>query len=45
VRKGFLGLARAEPERFRVIDSSGAKEATEAQVRRALADLFPELAE
>jgi dTMP kinase len=44
VRKGFLGLARAEPERFRVIDSSGAKEATEAQVRRALADLFPELA-
>jgi dTMP kinase len=43
VREGFLGLARAEPERFRVVDSSGAKEATAAQVRRALADLFPEL--
>lgn len=44
VREGFLALARAEPERFRVIDSSGAKEETEAQVRRALADLFPEVA-
>ncbi|HEX6200321.1 MAG TPA: dTMP kinase [Thermoanaerobaculia bacterium] len=45
VREGFLALARAEPERFRVIDSSGAKEETEAQVRRALADLFPEIAQ
>ena len=44
VREGFLGLARAEPARFRVIDSSGPREETEAQVRRALADLFPELA-
>ncbi|HUF77279.1 MAG TPA: dTMP kinase [Thermoanaerobaculia bacterium] len=43
VREGFLGLARAEPGRFRVVDSSGAREATAAQVRRALADLFPEL--
>lgn len=42
VREGFLALARAEPERFQVIDSAGAKEETEAQVRRALADLFPE---
>ena len=44
VREGFLGLARAEPERFRVVDSAGPKEETEAQVARALADLFPELA-
>lgn len=43
VRDGFLALARAEPERFRVIDSSGAMEETEAQVRRALSDLFPEV--
>lgn len=43
VRDGFLALARAEPERFRVIDSSLAKEETEAQVRRALSDLFPEI--
>jgi len=39
-RDGFLALARAEPERFRVIDSSGAKEETERQVRAALADLL-----
>lgn len=43
VRDGFLELARAEPERFRRIDSSGGKEATAAQVRRALEDLFPEV--
>ncbi|HSL83199.1 MAG TPA: dTMP kinase, partial [Thermoanaerobaculia bacterium] len=29
VREGFLALARAEPERFRVIDSAGTKEDTE----------------
>lgn len=40
VRDGFLDLAGAEPGRFRVIDSSGAKDETAAQVRRALADLF-----
>lgn len=44
VREGFLTLARAEPERFRVIDSSGGKEATEAQVRSALAPLLASLA-
>lgn len=43
VRDGFLALARAEPERFRVIDSSGDRRRTEAQVTAALADLFPEL--
>lgn len=44
VRDGFLELARSEPERFRVIDSSGGKEETAAQVRRALEDLVPEAA-
>jgi dTMP kinase len=43
VRDGFLALADAEPERFRVIDSSGDPERTAAQVTAALADLFPEL--
>jgi dTMP kinase len=43
VRAGFLELAAAEPERFRVIDSSGEVEATCCQVRAALADLFGEL--
>lgn len=40
VRKRFLERARQEPERFRVIDSSGPLAATEAQVRKALADLL-----
>ena len=44
MREGFLALARAEPERFRVIDSAGGTEATEAQVRAALASLLPALA-
>lgn len=39
VRAGYLELAQREPERFRVIDSSGARAATESQVRAALADL------
>lgn len=46
VRQGFLELAARHPERYRVIDSSGAAAATEGQVRRALADLLagkPEL--
>jgi dTMP kinase len=41
VREGFLALAAAEPERFRVIDSGGEPEATFPQVLRALADLWP----
>lgn len=44
VREGFLELARAEPERFRIVDSSGSKAETEAQVVAALADLLPEVA-
>ncbi|HEX2254132.1 MAG TPA: dTMP kinase [Thermoanaerobaculia bacterium] len=44
VRLGFGALAGAEPERFRVIDSSGDVEATRRQVDAALADLFPALA-
>lgn len=43
VRQGFLAVAAAEPERFRVIDSSGEPEATFARVRQALADLVPTL--
>lgn len=39
VRRGFLELAAAEP-RFQVIDSAGPWQATETQVRRALADLL-----
>jgi dTMP kinase len=40
VRDGFLELAEGEPGRFRVIDARGSVEATGAQVRRALEDLF-----
>lgn len=40
VRSGYLERAAAEPERFRVIDSRGGVEATESQVRRALADVL-----
>ena len=43
VRDGFLAAAAAEPERFRVIDSSGPPEATAARVRAALADLLGDL--
>ncbi len=44
VREGYLAMARAEPARFRIIDSSGSREETESRVRRALVDLFPESA-
>lgn len=40
VRGGYLELARAEPERFRVIDSSGPQDATAVAVDAALGDLF-----
>jgi dTMP kinase len=43
VRRGFLELAAADPERVRVIDSSGPVGATSERVRAALADLFGEL--
>ncbi|MFL6202217.1 MAG: dTMP kinase [Thermoanaerobaculia bacterium] len=38
VREGFLDLARGEPGRFRIVDSSGEAAATQAQVRAALED-------
>lgn len=40
VREGFLARAAAEPQRFRVVDSSGRREETAEAVRAALADLF-----
>lgn len=40
VRDGYLELAAGEPERFRVIDSSGAPERTEDQVRAVLGELL-----
>lgn len=40
VRERFLTQAREQPGRFRVIDSRGDVEATEAQVRAALSDLL-----
>ncbi len=39
VREGFLSLARAEPDRFRVIDSSASVEETAAQVEAVLIEL------
>jgi dTMP kinase len=41
VRECYLELARSEPERFVVIDASGEREATAAQVDLALRDLEP----
>jgi len=41
VRRGFRTLADAEPERFRLVDSSGGRDATAAAVRTALADVLP----
>lgn len=40
VRRGFLARAEDDPERFRVIDSSGSRHDTARQVRAALADLL-----
>lgn len=40
VRQSYLQQAANEPERIRVIDSSGAAEITERQVEGALADLW-----
>ena len=41
----FLDLARRDPARVRVVDSSGARSATAAQVFGELADLFPWMAD
>lgn len=40
VRDGFLGLAAAEPERFRIVDSSGDAEDTWRQVEAILESTF-----
>ncbi|HXT22958.1 MAG TPA: dTMP kinase [Thermoanaerobaculia bacterium] len=41
VRDGFLERARADPDRFRIVDSSGDKEQTSAAVREILRPLLP----
>ena len=43
VRRAYLGLAAAEPQRFRVIDSSGSADATWQAVQVHLRELFGEL--
>lgn len=40
LRQGFLTLAQAEPERIRIIDAEGEREAVAAAVRRALDELL-----
>jgi len=40
VRESYLAMTRCEPERFRVIDSSGEKENTWRQVTSALGEIF-----
>ncbi len=40
VRQGYRDVAAAEPHRFRIIDSSGSRDQTEAQVRAALVDVL-----
>jgi dTMP kinase len=44
VRQGFLDLMAREPERFRVIDSTGPAALTQARVRSVLATLLEEAA-
>lgn len=45
VAEGFAALAAAEPERVRVIDSSGSRVGTARSIVRELSDLFPWLAD
>ena len=40
VRAGYLALAEAEPNRFRVIDGSGSVEESDARVREAVTPLL-----
>lgn len=44
VRQGFVEIAGREPERFRVIDSSGEFRITQEQVQSALRELLDDLA-
>ncbi|MGE0640170.1 MAG: dTMP kinase [Thermoanaerobaculia bacterium] len=41
VRAGYLGLAAAEPHRFRILDSSASVDETAAALRATLEDLLP----
>ena len=41
VRRGYLELAAAEPERMRLIDASGSPEQVQQQALAALSDLLP----
>lgn len=41
VREAYLDLARAEPERFRIVPASGEASQVHARVARALADALP----
>jgi dTMP kinase len=41
VRRGYLEIAAAEPERVRLIDASGAPELVQQQALAALSDLLP----
>jgi dTMP kinase len=40
IRAGYLELAAAEPERFRVVDGSGSVEATDARIRELVQPLL-----
>ena len=44
MRAGYLDLAAAEPERFRVIDSAGSVEETARQLEVVLAELVEAVA-
>jgi len=44
VHEGFCAIAAGEPERVRLIDTSGSKETTRESIVRQLCDLLPELA-
>lgn len=45
VAEGFARIAAEEPDRVRVIDSSGARSVTSATIFHALSDLFPWMAD
>lgn len=45
VNGAFLSIAQAEPKRVRVIDSSGERAITSAQIFHELSDLFPWMAD